>query len=162
MTHSTEIRTIGQFFRLIRRERGLTQAELANRSELSRTYIVALEGGKVVHPQRSTRVKLHYSLGTSDDELVDLGLLAIDVNGEEYVPERICEVLTGAPVGTVFRATSAEMPNADAERASLSALLAGFLMTPERSEALRTMLKAFAAEDHAPDDWWIDDRDLPR
>jgi len=56
--------------RRIRRERGLTQEGLAERSGMSKSQISRLEGGKQNNPELQTVVTLGTALGASLDELV--------------------------------------------------------------------------------------------
>lgn len=83
----TAPRTFAQWLRRERKAHGLTQLELAQQAGLGRTYVTALESGSVTLPTLQTRLALHHILGTSDDELISIGLLAVDpVTGDEYSP----------------------------------------------------------------------------
>jgi len=82
------LETYSDWLKAKRREQKLTQEKLAEESGLGRTYINAIENGRIKLPQFATRAKIHSVLGSSDDELVDLELLAQDQNGNEWVPER--------------------------------------------------------------------------
>jgi transcriptional regulator with XRE-family HTH domain len=74
-----------------RRQRGWTQAQLAAESDMSRSYITALESGEVALPTKPTRAKLHKAFKTNDDELHDLGLLDWTPTGDEYSPLEVNE-----------------------------------------------------------------------
>ena len=79
--------TFAQWLRRRRREGGVTQVQLAERAGLGRTYVTALEGGAVTLPTANTRRAIHQVLGTSDEELIALGIMAVDAyTGEEYAP----------------------------------------------------------------------------
>lgn len=82
------VSTFAQWLKSARREKHMTQDDLAEKSGLGRTYISAVETGKVKLPQSQTRERIHNVLGTSDLQLVDYGLLAYDEFGNEYVPDR--------------------------------------------------------------------------
>jgi transcriptional regulator with XRE-family HTH domain len=78
--------TFAQWMKAKRRECGLTQAQLAEQTGLGRTYVNAIENGRVKMPQLVTRQKIHEVLGSTDEELIDLELLAYDDYGNPYVP----------------------------------------------------------------------------
>lgn len=80
--------TFAQWLRRERKAAGLTQVELARHAEIGRTYVTALESGSVLLPTSTTRQAIHHVLGTSDAELIDLGIMAIDpYTNEEYAPK---------------------------------------------------------------------------
>lgn len=83
-----DLSTFAHWMKARRREYGLTQAQLAEQSGLGRTYINAIENGRIKLPQHGTRQKIHEVFDSTDDELVDLELLAFDNWGNEYVPEQ--------------------------------------------------------------------------
>jgi transcriptional regulator with XRE-family HTH domain len=64
-------RTFSDVLQGLRRERGLTQEELAFRSGLDRTYISLLERGRRV-PTIDTLFKLSRSLGIKPEDFVAL------------------------------------------------------------------------------------------
>lgn len=75
--------TFGDWLRSKRKARRLTQEELAVDAHLNRTYINAIENGRVQLPTADTREKLHRVLGTSDQDLISAGLLVVDEYGLE-------------------------------------------------------------------------------
>lgn len=81
--------TFGHWLRSNRTEKRLSQEALAARIGVDRTYISKVENGGIGTPEVETRKKLHREFGTSDDELVRLGILErVDVTGSTpfYVP----------------------------------------------------------------------------
>lgn len=76
-----------QWLRMNRKLKEFTQEELAEKAGLGRTYINQIENGRIALPQRQTRLKIHDVLGTSEDELYDLNIVAVNQQtGEEYSP----------------------------------------------------------------------------
>lgn len=63
--------SIGQKIALLRKEKGWTQAELANACNLSRGYIAAIEEGREPHPKLKTLALIANSLGVSIADLVE-------------------------------------------------------------------------------------------
>ncbi len=82
------LETYAQWLKAKRREQGLTQEQLAEASGLGRTYVNAIENGRIKLPQFVTRQKLHDVFGSDEAELIDLELMAYNGFNEEYVPER--------------------------------------------------------------------------
>lgn len=85
VTAMAEIRTFGDWMKAMRRERKLTQDELAEQTQLSRTYIIGVEKGRTRLPQQANREKLHAVFGTNDGELEDMGLIAFDSFGTAFL-----------------------------------------------------------------------------
>lgn len=100
-----DLETFAQWLKLKRKEKKLTQEQLAVESNLGRTYVNAIENGRIKLPQSETREKLHNVLGTSDAELVDLELLAFENYGSEYIPDRrpdlVRQVVEANPLSAV-------------------------------------------------------------
>lgn len=147
--------SIGHWLRSARKAKGLTQEELANGSGLTRPYIGSLERGKIALPQQRTREKLHHVLGTTDDELEDLGLLARDEFGAEYAPtaERRKEADKTPRRGLVIPPVGPdEMPDAEERREDLARLLGSFHLTERRFDALSTIMTSFAVGDRTFED----------
>jgi transcriptional regulator with XRE-family HTH domain len=81
--------TFAQWLKRTRREKGLTQRVLNEKAGLGKNYVTALEGGSIELPTKATRQALHFVLGTSDQELMNLGLLEVDpYTGEDRAPRR--------------------------------------------------------------------------
>lgn len=158
--------TFSEWMKRRRKEMRMTQAHLADQAGFTRSYIVTLEGGGVTLPQARTRNRIHRVLGTDDEELQDLGILANDEYGGEYSPnaEKIKQERFPVKIGRFVVSTEPkELPDVDEKRANLANRLESFLLTKERYDALVTIMFAFAAEDHAPDpaDWTVDHPDVP-
>lgn len=70
--------TYGEWLRAKRGQRGepgfITQATLAERIGAERTFIVQLENSNKL-PTYATRQKVHAALGTTEAELIDLGIV---------------------------------------------------------------------------------------
>lgn len=139
-----EIETFGDWMRVMRKERRLTQAQLAEAAGLARTYIVSIEKGRVKLPQDTNRRKLHKVFGTDDSVLEDLGLLAWDGFGNEYIPDReapmVVEVITDQGTQTLI----AERMDAPT---SLKRLIDAVEWTPDREIEISEKLWEFARED---------------
>jgi len=74
--------TFADWLKTRRMERGLTQTELEQRASLSEKYVSAAERGRVKLPEPDTRERIHNALGTSEDDLVAVGLLSkLDFEG---------------------------------------------------------------------------------
>lgn len=71
--------TFGDWLRSKRGMRGapgfVTQEELARRMGVERTFVVQLENPKRPTPTYPTRMKIHAALGTTEDELIALGIV---------------------------------------------------------------------------------------
>lgn len=83
-----DVATFGEWVKAMRREHKLTQQQLADAARLARTYVLAVEKGRVKLPQKPNRDKMHGVFGTDDSLLEDLGLMARDEFGNEYIPDR--------------------------------------------------------------------------
>jgi len=150
-----EITNFAHWIKTHRREKSWTQVELANNAGISRTYLSALEGGKVSLPQRSTRLKLHDAFGTDDDELVDLGLLAWNSMGDEYSPfaERVKVAIQKLEDMSVRRSITVKAESApkseysDARRATIIERLNKIDISQGRFVALIGMIYAYDLED---------------
>ena len=86
-----DAKNFAHWIKINRRERGWTQTQLAEASDMSRSYITTLESGGIALPTKPTRDKLHEAFRTDDDELADLGLLAWTETGDEYSPLEVNE-----------------------------------------------------------------------
>lgn len=60
----------GKDLKLLRRDKCITQAELAHATHLNRTYISMLERG-LRHPSLETVLKISHALGVNAGDLVD-------------------------------------------------------------------------------------------
>lgn len=60
------------YLRTLRKKAGLTQAQLAERSELSERQIRQLEGGKVTQPFADTLFRISRILGVNMEDLLEL------------------------------------------------------------------------------------------
>jgi transcriptional regulator with XRE-family HTH domain len=69
------IPTFGEWLKERRLSSGLTQEELANAIGSPRTYVIKIEKGEVRLPKDRLRLRIHQALGTSDDELLRLGIM---------------------------------------------------------------------------------------
>ncbi len=61
--------TVGERLFALRKERGLSQSELARRAGVNRTSVVFTESGRTV-PRPSTVRQLAWALGVSTDDLL--------------------------------------------------------------------------------------------
>ena len=64
------MRELGSNIRLFRRQRGLTQQELAEKADIGAASVARLESGLVADPRLSTLVKLSGALDTEVRELL--------------------------------------------------------------------------------------------
>ena len=71
--------TFGDWLKGQRTRRGLSQIELEQTAELSEKYVSSTERGRIKLPNGNTRARIHDVLGTSDDDLVAVGLLTKSV-----------------------------------------------------------------------------------
>ncbi len=62
-------RTVGERLFALRKERGLSQMELARMAGVNRTSVIFTESGRTV-PRPSTVRQLAWALGVSEDELL--------------------------------------------------------------------------------------------
>lgn len=149
--------TFSDWMKKRRRELRMTQQHLAERAGFSRSYIVTLESGAITLPQMRTRSRLHAVLNTDDQELEDLGILAVDEYGGEYSPnaERLKTTKVVEPVTTVtidqsmfhVLTASVEIIDADEKRKNLKAALDRILLTSDRYHVLDTLLTDWAILD---------------
>jgi transcriptional regulator with XRE-family HTH domain len=87
--------SVGARIQLSRRERGLTQEDLARRADVAYTTLTKIESGKIRNPSFEVLTRLSAALGTSLD---DLHLVAI--YRAEHALERIwADILATLPAG---------------------------------------------------------------
>lgn len=96
--------TFGEWLRSKRGMQGepgfITQDELARRMNVARTFVVQLESPRHATPTYPTRKKIHHALGTTEEELITLGI--ISPRGARPEPRQ------------VLRESSPSLPAADA------------------------------------------------
>lgn len=119
--------TFGEWLRSKRGMKGdpgfITQDELARRMKVARTFVVQLESPGHPTPTYPTRKKIHAALGTTEDELIALGI----VQGR------------GARLAPVQAVTAASPPSARAD---------AFIATLSRAQ--RDMLRRLLDEADRP------------
>lgn len=84
----------GDWLRVERRSRGLTQREVEEAAEISHSHYSKMENGGIKLPAPETRKRIHEVFGTSDDDLVAAGILELrtfrSIDGQRettlYVP----------------------------------------------------------------------------
>lgn len=79
----------GHWLQVQRASRGLTQREVEEGATISHSHYSRIENGRIGMPDASTRKRIHAVLGTSDDDLVEAGILdKTEVSGREpvYLP----------------------------------------------------------------------------
>lgn len=67
--------TYGAWLKSRRLKAGLRQTDLAERIGIDPTYITKIETGKIGLPLLETRMRIHAALGSSEQELRELGVL---------------------------------------------------------------------------------------
>lgn len=70
---STE--TFGTWLETQRRRRKLTQRTFGEAAGLAPSYVSKIENGHIILPDDETRARIHAALGTSEDDLVAVGIL---------------------------------------------------------------------------------------
>lgn len=79
--------TYGEWLRRKRGTRGtpgfISQQDLGDRAGVLRTYINQIENGRVGTPEPPLRRRLHEALGTSEEELVRIGLISASQLADE-------------------------------------------------------------------------------
>jgi transcriptional regulator with XRE-family HTH domain len=72
----TDVATYADWLRGKRLALGITQQQLADATGIHRTYIIRMEKpGHIDLPALETRQKVHAALGTTEDELIALGIV---------------------------------------------------------------------------------------
>lgn len=117
--------TFSSWMKSARLRAGLTQEELARRGEFDDSYINKIERGKIRLPNLETRQRIHESLGTTEEELIALGI----VKGRSITVPAAVAVSEALPPTVITRPT----PIRDPFIASL---------TPEQRNYLRELLDA--------------------
>jgi transcriptional regulator with XRE-family HTH domain len=124
--------TYGDWLDRQRRRRKLTQQQLGDAVGLKPSYISKIKNGHIKLPDEDTRARIHQALGTTEDDLVAVGILerieSIEPGGEpvyiaaEHITpgERMAESAHRA-----FEGRPSPPPTTDDPRATLMALLAG-------------------------------------
>src|SRR5690625_4328831 len=80
---------LGEWLRRARKDQGLSQRALADRSELSRSYVCDIERGRGSEPSLTTLDKLAAALGASRADLMRAaGLIDQTVSSRESDDER--------------------------------------------------------------------------
>lgn len=70
------VRTYAEWLKARRLGAGLTQQQLADATGIHRTYIIRMEKvGHIDLPELETRQKVHAALGTTEEELIALGIV---------------------------------------------------------------------------------------
>ena len=65
----------GDWLKATRAHKGITQVELATASGIGQTYLSKIESGKVDLPNAELRDRIHHVLGTTEDNLVEAGVI---------------------------------------------------------------------------------------
>ncbi len=98
--------TFGPTLRNLRREAGITQRDLASRTDLDFSYLSKLENSRIPPPAADTIVKIAAVLGVSPDQLLALsGKLSSDVT----------EAVASLPGAQEFLRLSAQLSLTDEE-----------------------------------------------
>ncbi len=148
--------TFGQWMKAKRRHLGLTQYDLERDSGIARSHLSKIENDGISMPEKATRERLHEVLGTTDDDLVAVGLLTKSVIPDRdgttrtiyFTPDgRSEEGFVRWNVTTEAGPVPTEPPELPPHmRASF--LKAGDL-SPERQELLKSMIDTFYEADEA-------------
>lgn len=82
--------TYGHWLKEQRKLRRMPQAELEERADLSVNYVSRVENGRLNMPTEEVRQRIHAAFGTTEEDLVEAGLLRrMQYNGRTwYVPIR--------------------------------------------------------------------------
>lgn len=142
----------GEWLAFTRKRRKLTQAQLANASGLNSTYISKIERNEIDFPRDVTRESLHMALGTSEDDLVDLGWLeridSIEPGGQPYYIESANITPGERAAEEAHRIHDGKTPyDAPQRHAALVAQLSGYGLTTGQIAALLAVLDAFTESD---------------
>jgi transcriptional regulator with XRE-family HTH domain len=149
--------TYGQWLKHQRTIRGMTQTALEEAAGLSDKYVSRAENGRVELPDETTRFKIHRVLGTTEDDLVAVGLLTrMDFEGGSvYINSRnVPDTSVSHDVG--MRIAERHAPEAYAElqdagnRAVLVRALGASGLNSEQVNAVLLVVDAFQVQNTRP------------
>lgn len=139
--------TFGDWLKRQREVRRLTQKDVERQANLSQNYVSRLESGRITLPVPETRELIHMALGTSEDDLVAVGILeridSLEPSGQPvYIP------VEHIPVIERTRMARETGPHEEAvnAREGLIAHLHTYGLTERQISALLAMLDAFIQE----------------
>lgn len=145
------ITTYAQWLKAMRREKRMTQQDLAEATGMARTYLSAVEGGKVRMPKSPNRERIHRVFGSSDRELEDLNLIAWDGFGNEIVPEGDAPLIERREAGDEDKLPAGMSPGAwvatSDSAARISALVRLVAWSPDREYDVTKTLLRYVEED---------------
>lgn len=85
-THRMDMDVIRRNVAILRLARGWDQKELADRAEVSRSYVSRLEQGKTRQPRASELIQLAFALGLRVDQLA--WRMRIELDPPDAAPDR--------------------------------------------------------------------------
>ncbi len=143
--------TFGKWLKSERRRRAITQADIEQQAGVSVSHVSKMENGHIGMPEPETRARIHKALGTSEDDLVDLGLLErieSPVPGGEPVYIPADSITPGERAAAeAHRIHEGGAPyDAPGQHQGLRAHLDAYNLTERQIEALLAVLDAFMDE----------------
>lgn len=154
--------SFGNWLKHMRLVHGMTQRQLEQAAELSEKYVSRIERKGTVLPEEDLRFRIHRVFGTTEDDLVDAGILVrlespVEGGGSVYISaasvarELAEEARIDAEQQAHFRRELIPHPDEIAatedDRSRLIELMRGIRLTPDRTTTLRTMLESFRDQD---------------
>lgn len=127
----------GDWLKRERRARGLRQQDLEVQANLGLNYVSKIERGRVGLPEDDTRGRIHRVLGTSDDDLVEAGILR-----KHQVGDRLPVYLTNDPHQAPARAVHELRARYDAEDPRLMLVARVSQMTDTQVRAILQVMEA--------------------
>lgn len=111
--------TYGEWLKRSRRRRNITQETISDRAGIGRSHISAIENGRIGLPEGPTRLRIHAVLGTTEDDLVEVGILEREVDprtGEaHYEPARRVIEISGEARGSSLTTADATLTTRPAQ-----------------------------------------------
>lgn len=144
--------TFARWLKARRIERGLTQIELEHDAGLSEKYVSAAERGRVKLPEPETRERIHHALGTTEDQLVEAGLLKrldfdggpVYVNPRNITPGDRAAAEAHDRLNVERRISEDDAPyTATDDHTGLRAHLQGYGLTERQIRAITGIVEAF-------------------
>lgn len=145
----------GDWLKSIRMSQGLTQSELEAAANLGTAYVSKVERGDIALPGPEARSRIHQAFGTTEDDLVEVGIL---VRFEPrpgsviYQPASRASVNAGTAVviGGKVEATSGEAaitPTDEIPPHMRASFRKSADLSPEKQEQLKALIDTFYEAD---------------
>lgn len=142
--------TFGKWLKAQRRQHKMVQRDVEAAATLDHSHYSRMENDHIGMPEPETRERIHRVFGSSEDDLVALGLLEVEhspISGEPYYVEK-AHITPGDRAAAEARSIqeASVVYDAPAERHALITHLRAYNLTERQIGALLAVLDAFRGE----------------